>query len=114
MPRFKATRSWERSYSPALSVQEGETVTIGDRDEQWSEWIWCINSSGLGGWLPAMCLSSQQMGETATLLTRFDTVELTVGEGEELEGIEERGEWIWCRNNIGTEGWVPSDRLQRV
>ncbi|TQV82100.1 SH3 domain-containing protein [Denitrobaculum tricleocarpae] len=105
-------QSWTQSYSPALSVRAGETVTLGAKDADWPEWIWCRNSEGLGGWLPASSLSSQTEGEAAKLLTDFDTIELTVKEGEELEGVEERGGWIWCRSHIGMEGWVPLDHVE--
>lgn len=114
MPRFKAIQSWERSYSPALSVKEGEGVTVGTRDEQWSEWIWCTNSSGLGGWLPASSLSSQKPGEIAIVQMAFDTRELTVSSGELFEGFGERSGWMWCRNDTGAEGWVPSDHLESI
>ncbi len=87
-------------------------MTLGAKDEDWPEWIWCRNAEGLGGWLPASSLSSQQTGETATLLSAFDSLELTVSKGDELDGIEECSGWIRCRNGAGAVGWVPSECLE--
>lgn len=114
MTRFKVGRAWIRSYTPALSVVAGEAVKTGAGDEDWPGWVWCSNADGLGGWLPETCLSHDECGDTAVLLTAFDTVELTVAEDEELEGFEAREGWIWCRNEAGDQGWVPSDCLTPV
>lgn len=114
MTRFKVTEAWTQSYAPALSVKAGEAVKTGGGDERWPGWVWCSNVDGLGGWLPESCLSSDEEGTTAVLLTAFDTVELTVTEDEELEGFEAREGWIWCRNEAGDQGWVPSDCLRPV
>ncbi|WP_282610382.1 SH3 domain-containing protein [Pelagibius sp. Alg239-R121] len=111
-------RSWERSYSPALSVKKGEQVETGVRDEAWPGWIWCRNDSGLGGWLPEELLSSNEGGGKAEgggiakTLEAFDTGELTVLAGQTVEGNKHRNGWDWCRNDSGQEGWVPSDCLK--
>lgn len=106
---LKVIKPWMQSYSPALSVAEGECVTFGERDDDWPGWVWCRNRDGLGGWLPEDQLSVSASGETAVLMQAFDTVELTVEFGERLEGFEQRSGWIWCRNAVGRKGWVPSD-----
>lgn len=108
---FKVTKSWRQSYSPALSVTEGEGVDLGKRDEDWPGWVWCRNRDGIGGWLPEELLSFGVSGKTATLLRAFNTVELTIDAGERLRGFERRSGWIWCRNGTGEEGWVPCDCL---
>ncbi len=104
---FKATKPWTQSYAPALAVSEGEGVILGERDETWPGWVWCRNADGLGGWLPDALLVYDREGKSAVLKTAFDTLELTIKPGEELEGFEERDGWLWCRNRAGREGWVP-------
>ena len=104
---FKVAKPWTQSYSPALAVSEDERVTLGERDEAWPGWIWCLTGDGLGGWLPDALLIHDQEGRDAVLKSSFNTVELTAEHGEELEGFEERDGWLWCRNRSGKEGWVP-------
>lgn len=89
-------------------------MSVGNRDAQWPDWVWCRNSCGLGGWLPEAVLSSCKAGDTAVVLQAFDTAELTVSAGELLEAFEERSDWVWCRNRSGTEGWVPLDCLDII
>lgn len=38
----------------------------------------------------------------------------TVGEGQEVTIIQERGAWTLCRSETGLTGWVPSNTLERI
>jgi tetratricopeptide (TPR) repeat protein len=38
----------------------------------------------------------------------------TVGEGQEVTILQERGAWILCRSQTGLAGWVPSNALERI
>jgi hypothetical protein len=38
----------------------------------------------------------------------------TVGEGQEVSILQERGAWILCRSQTGLAGWVPSNALERI
>ncbi len=44
--------------------------------------------------------------------TDYDSTELTVEIGETVIGIRILDGWIWCRNNVCKEGWVPEDNLE--
>ncbi|MBV9489090.1 MAG: hypothetical protein JO069_05105 [Verrucomicrobia bacterium] len=38
----------------------------------------------------------------------------TVGEGQLVAILQERGEWIQCRSEAGAIGWVPNSSLERI
>jgi hypothetical protein len=98
---IRVTAPWTASYDPALAVRAGERLAVGRRsDDEWPGWVWCENASGLGGWLPAEAVAADRAVEA------FDTREMTVAEGDEVEPGERRAGWTWCRL-AGREGWVP-------
>ena len=102
---IRVAASWTASYDPALRVAAGEPLTVGERDEEWSGWVWCTNPEGLGGWLPEDIVVDDRA------VVDFDTRELTVAEGDLVEPLRGRLGWTWCRGPEG-EGWVP-DRCLR-
>jgi len=53
---------------------------------------------GRTGWVPSRILRIQ--GDSARVLTEYDTTVLDPAIGEELEVLEEdrEGRWIWCRD----------------
>lgn len=98
---IRVTAPWTASYDPALAVSAGEPLSVGRRsDDEWPGWVWCENASGLGGWLPVEAVAEGRAVE------EFDTREMTVAEGDEVEPGERRAGWTWCRLD-GREGWVP-------
>ena len=108
--RYRVIEAWRRSYDPALAVAAGQRLTVERRDTEWPGWLWCLDDTGLGGWLPEEVL---EVGAgTARVGEDFDTAELTVVPGEIVVAQTVREGWIWCRADSGAEGWVPLKVLQ--
>jgi hypothetical protein len=81
------------------------------RDNRWHSWIWCSDLDGRSAWIPEQFLSFY-VNSRAILNTDYDSTELTVEIGETVIGIRILDGWIWCRNNVCKEGWVPEDNLE--
>ena len=79
---------------------------VGDPSTDWPEYVFVTAAHGTG-WVPARHLSSGH--GPAVVEAAYDTTELPVAAGEEVTVFErdEAGGWWWCRNDDGSEGWVP-------
>ena len=107
--RGQVVTAWRATYDPALSVQAGERVTLGRRDDEFPGWQWVVNADGLGGWLPDSFLDQDRVAAD------FNTQELTVTTGDNLVLGAMQDGWIWCRNpDTGAEGWVPETCFDTV
>ncbi len=69
-----------------------------------------MNHEGVWSWVPEEYLDR----ETGTLTQDYDTLELTVEEGTELEYVTEVKYWTLCRTRDGAEGWVPTVNLHQI
>jgi hypothetical protein len=98
---------------PAIRVEIGDRVGVGERDSEWPAFVFVTTERG-SGWVPERHLDRQ--GASAVVLEGYDTTELATGEGEELEVLHEdlASGWLWCRANNGGEGWVPARTLSRL
>ena len=109
--RVRVTRAHVTNAGDPVRFAAGDALEIGHRDRQWTSYVWCTDQSGHAGWVPDSYI--EMTGEhEATALRDYDATELTVGEDEELEVIEEAGGWLLCRTGLGIIGWVPADRVE--
>lgn len=95
------------SYADPLTVQSGEPVTITDRFSEWQGWLWCLNRSGKGGWLPEELIDQQ--GTEGTVLQVFSTKELSVQVDELVTLQQFRNDWYWVTNRDQQSGWIPAE-----
>lgn len=95
---------------PAIRVQAGERVTLGDRDTEWPEFVWTALASGLGGWVPTALFDAER-GQ-ASALQDYDTKELDADPGDELVLHRELAGWWWAENARGESGWIPTRKLE--
>ena len=95
---------------PPIRIAPGDTVTLGERDNDWPQFVWTDLAIGLGGWVPAM-LFDRDSGE-AIALESYDTRELDADEGEHLLLHRELADWWWAENNAGVCGWIPARALR--
>lgn len=104
--RVTVRLSHEVPDRPPLRLAIGDQVIAGERDTQWSAFVFVTAAVG-EGWVPARHLS----GDSGIVIVSeaYDTTELAVGAGEEVEVVERDDEsgWCWCRSDFGLEGWVP-------
>lgn len=109
--RVVAATAHDLSERPPISVGVGETVTVGERDHDWPEFVFVTAAHG-EGWVPSRHLSADH--GTATVIHPYDTTELATTAGEVLDVVErdEQSGWLWCRAADGREGWVPVRTLR--
>ena len=111
MARYRAAADHQRSYDVPLVLVPGERVTVIRRDTAWPDWFWCINGEGLSAWVHDEILVRHGDG-AAEVRRSYSSMELSVAAGDELVGDQELGGWVWCRDEHGNEGWVPSANLE--
>lgn len=106
MRQARVTAAHRSPARPAIRVNSGDQVTLGERDTEWPAFTWVTLANGLGGWMPATIFTVA--GERATALQDYDTRELDVDEGEVVVLHREMANWWWAENAAGDTGWVPS------
>jgi SH3-like domain-containing protein len=99
---------WAASH-PAMTLRLGDLVDVGDRDDDWPEYVWCTRDDG-EGWVPDEVLSLRGDG-SAVALRDYSTAELSVEPGDEVTVIDRLASWSWCEDAAGRRGWVPDSVL---
>jgi SH3-like domain-containing protein len=91
---------------PALRLEPGDPVEVGERDTRWPAFVFVRAGQG-EGWVPSRHLSAA--AGRAVVIVAYDTTELPTRAGETLEVLaeDEPSGWLWCRSASGREGWVP-------
>lgn len=104
--RVRAITAHEIPQRAPIRVEPGDTVAVGDRDATWPAFVFVTTTSG-EGWVPARLLDIS--GDRGVVIEAYDTTELETRVGETLEVLkrDEESGWLWCRSQVGTEGWVP-------
>ncbi len=108
--RARVTEQHRAPDRPAIRVQAGERVTLGDRDSEWPDFVWTALASGLGGWVPSALFDAER-GQ-ASALQDYDTRELDADPGDELVLHRELAGWWWAENARGEAGWIPTRKLE--
>jgi hypothetical protein len=91
-----------------IRLSPGDIVRVGRRDDEWPAFV--LVRSGRGtGWVPSRHLEKRADGR-AVVLVGYDTTELAIDPGDELEVLERDDEsgWHMCRASDGAAGWVPT------
>ncbi len=101
----RVAKAWRASYSPALKLRAGEAITPIRTDTEYPGWHWVENAKGLGGWIPSAILRDD------VALEAFDSTELTVTEGDEVQILSIRQGWVRCRAANDDTGWLPATCL---
>lgn len=110
MLSYRVRRAYARAYEDPIRFKAGDPLTLLRWDDEYPGWVWCRHPSGLEGWVHEQFLVVD--GTTGLAVRAYSALELSVREGEVVEGVEEVGGWIWCVNAHGEAGWVPADHLE--
>lgn len=107
----RAIAGWTVMYPDPVDVRAGETVTLGDEDQEWPGWIWCTDARGRSGWAPTRYI---ERGDDGSGVMRRDYVarELALAAGDELLLHETLNGWYWATNAGGESGWVPASHVE--
>jgi hypothetical protein len=111
--RVRVLESRPRDHVRNLSAHVGDVVGVGHRNQQFPEMRWCTPEQGHSGWMAESYFD--YTSPTEAVVTRdYDASQLTVFEDEELEVLDEVGDWLLCSNASGIRGWVPRRILEDV
>lgn len=80
---------------------------MGEWDTDWPAFVFVTTDHG-SGWVPGRYLAIS--GSSASVVTGYDTTELSAETGTEVDVLVDDAEsgWSWCRSGAGVEGWVPN------
>jgi hypothetical protein len=109
--KVRVIESRPRDHVRNLSVEEGDVIGVGHRNQQYPEMHWCTHEGGLSGWMAESYFEYSSLTE-AVVTTAYDAAQLTVLEGEDLGVVDMVGDWWLCRNERGIQGWVPRRILE--
>jgi hypothetical protein len=111
--KMRVAESRPRDHVRNLSVHAGDMVGVGHRNQQFPEMRWCTPERGYSGWMAESYF--EYTSDTEAIVKRdYDASQLTVFEDEELEVLDEVGDWLLCRNASGIQGWVPRRILEDI
>lgn len=110
MRRARVITAHRAPDRPAIRIAPGDIVTLGDRDVEWTQFVWATLASGLGGWIPASMFDTEH--GPATAIDDYDTRELDAETGEILTLHHETADWWWAENVLGQTGWIPARSLE--
>ncbi|MFW9968805.1 MAG: SH3 domain-containing protein [Candidatus Odinarchaeota archaeon] len=108
--KCRVIEDYNSPYTIPLLFKKGEVVSIGEKESEWSGWIWCTNKSGKSRWVPENYLKIR--GSKGKLKQDYNAIELSVKIGEEYIIKEEEADWYWVINKEGKSGWVPIKNVQ--
>jgi hypothetical protein len=104
--RVRVQTACTREQVQELRIHEGDALSVGHRNQQHPAFIWSAAEDGHHGWVPEEYIEMQN-GRDAVARRDYDSTHLTVAGGETLEVLEQVGDYLFCRNAAGVEGWVP-------
>lgn len=108
----RVIEEYKSPYTDPLIINKGEILSIGEKESEWSGWIWCTNKFGKSRWVPENYLEIN--GNKAKMSRDYNATELSVNVGEELDIQEEEAEWYWVINQQGKSGWVPIKNVKII
>lgn len=106
-------QKYESCYPNPLILKVGDKVKIlkKETNPEWPDWFFCKTIDNNEGWISIKYISGT-VGEVE-ITKPYNATELTVEPGEDLIQLKEEGGWVWCRNSLGHEGWVPKNIFQK-
>lgn len=95
------------SYSDPIKVEKGELLQLDGREDVWEghRWLWAVAPDGKAGWIPDSLLDENTSDPVA--LFNYSAMELTCNVSDCVQIINETHGWAWCKNQTGSQGWVP-------
>ena len=95
----------------SLIMKEGDILHGERRATDWDGWLWCTSDSGVSVWVPKVFLSKLPEGDLYRATCDYDSRELEISAGQEVEILSKTAGWAWVRTGNGGEGWIPLDNL---
>ncbi|CAG0976845.1 hypothetical protein ANAEL_01502 [Anaerolineales bacterium] len=104
---------YQAPYPDPIQAKAGDEVVIDSEKKTGIRgWVWCANSAGKGGWVPAKYIEVN--GNRGRMLCDYNAIELTIHAGEKLTVHKEESKFYWVTNRTGQQGWVPVENVEQV
>lgn len=104
--RVRVVTSCMREQVQEIRFRDGDSLSVGHRNQQHPAFIWAATEDGHHGWVPEEYV--EMRGASNAVARRgYDSTHLTVGSDETLEVLEQVGDYLLCRNAADVTGWVP-------
>ena len=81
--RCLVIKGYSSPYTDSLMLHAGDSLRIVPKTSEWLGWTWCLNSSGIGRWVPVSYIRREGAGR-AILLLDYSPVELNVSDGDQI------------------------------
>ena len=111
--RYRVMTAYQAKYENPIRFESGELITLGGRDAEFPEFLWATDENGREGWVH----QSKFLGTSekkAVTTAPYNAIELTSRTGELVTAEEMLGDWSWCSNAEGVQGWLPNHVLEKV
>ncbi|MDX1490798.1 MAG: SH3 domain-containing protein [Pseudohongiellaceae bacterium] len=105
--KFRVKKEHKSNYSNPIRFEAGDTVLLGELDNEYEGWIRATTPDGNEGWAPVSFVRASDDGRQGTALRSYSAQELNVAPGQLLLVKQELNGWYWCVSNNGDSGWVP-------
>jgi hypothetical protein len=112
MTRARMLRSYRAKYADPIAFAAGEALTLGERDQEWPDFVWATDPRGRSGWAPLAAIDARLV--PAIACESYSARELDADAGATLTLLRETGGWWWARNGAGAEGWLPARDLEII
>jgi hypothetical protein len=114
--RYLVIKKHISNYPNPITVKKGDRVKIGRiyvGSENWPNWVYCYKLDlSQEGWIPEQFIDREGYG---IINEDYTAKELTIDEGELVEGFRELNGWIWCKKiTDGEEGWLPMNNIRLI
>jgi hypothetical protein len=110
MAKVRVNRDYRVVYATPIEFAKGDELMLGHEDAEYPGWVWVRTPSGNEGWGPLAWIETIGSG-LGRALRQYSAVELEVGAGEEVEVMQSLSGWLWVRNHVGYQGWIPADTV---
>jgi len=114
-PRYLRARVKQGHVPPEgeeIHVYPGDPLRIGEESGEYPGWLRCTTAAGRSSWIPDAYV--RWRGPDGTVLTEYDSRELSARAGEFVALLREIAGWAWARTDDGREGWIPLEALEPV
>lgn len=105
--RRRVISGYTRVYPDPIELRAGESVVLGQEDDEYPGWVWCTDQRGRSGWVSLTIVDR----DAAIAREDYSAAELSAEPGEVLLVDREESGWALCRNAAGERGWIPLANL---
>lgn len=107
--KYRVVKPYTRQYTDPIAFEHGEVISVERQDPDGPEWWWCTDKRGKSGWVHESYFVEDDYRKITT--QSYSAWELTVGEGDILDGQRELGGWLLATTEDGDFGWVPMENV---